>query len=85
MGIEVLRGKRYYKEVILQQYRGIRTLLTIKSKIGFNKDVKALLTIKSKISFNKGIRMPLTIKNKIGFSRGMAQAVIKEAGVTIFK
>ena len=36
MGIKVLKGKRYYKKVILQQYKGIRALLTIKNKIAFS-------------------------------------------------
>ena len=85
IGIEVLKGRRYCKEVILQQYRGIRTPLTIKSKIGLSKGVRALLTIKSKMGFSKGIRAPLTIKNKMGLSKNMAQAVIKEAGVTVFR
>jgi hypothetical protein len=39
MGIEVLRGRRYYKEVILQQYRDIKAPLTIKSRIGLSKGV----------------------------------------------
>ena len=52
MGMEVLRGRRYCKEVILQQCRGIRVLLAIKSRIGF--------------------------------SGGMAQAIIKEANITVF-
>ena len=84
MGIEVLKGRKYYKKVILQQYRGIKTPLTIKSKIGLNRGVRALLTIKSKIGLNKGIRVPLTIKSKIGLSKGVAQAVIKEASIIIF-
>ena len=56
IGIEVFRGKRYYKEVILWQYRGIKMPLTIKSKIGLN----------------RGIRAPLIIRSKTGFSRGVA-------------
>ena len=85
MGIEVLRGRRYYKEVILQQYKGIKTPLILRSKIGLSKDIKALLTIRSKIGLGKGIKAPLTIKSKIGLSGGIAQAVIKKAGVTIFR
>ena len=69
MGIKVLKSKKYYKEVILQQYRGIRAPLTIKSRIGLN----------------RGIKAPLTIKSKIGLSKSVAQAVIEEAGVTVFK
>ena len=84
MGIEVLKGRRYYKEVILQQYRGIRAPLTIKNKIGFNKGIRVLLIIKSKIGLNKGIRAPLTIKSKIGLSKNIAQVAIKEASITIF-
>jgi len=34
MGMEVLRGRRCYKEVILWQRGGIRALLTIRSRIG---------------------------------------------------
>jgi len=34
MGIEVLRGRRCYKEVILWQYRGIRAPLTIRNRMG---------------------------------------------------
>ena len=37
MGIEVLKSRRYCKEVILWQYRGIKTPLTIRSKIGFSR------------------------------------------------
>jgi hypothetical protein len=36
MGIEVFKSKKYHKEVILWQCKGIRALLTIKSKIGLN-------------------------------------------------
>ena len=69
MGIEVLKNRRYYKEVILQQYKSIKTLLTIKSKIGLSKNIKA----------------PLTIKSKIGLNRGIAQVVIEEASITVFR
>ena len=101
IGIEVFRGRRYCKEVILWQCRGIRTLLTIrsrmglnkgirvpltiKSKIGLSKGIKAPLTIKSRISLNKGIRAPLTIKSKISLNKGVAWAVIKEVSITIFR
>ena len=84
MGIEVLKSRRYYKEVILQQYKGIRVPLTIKNKIGLNRGIRALLIIKSRIGLGKGIKAPLTIKSRIGFSRGIAQVVIKKASITIF-
>ena len=85
IGIEVLRGRRYCKKVILQQYRGIKTLLTIKNKIGLNKGIRVLLIIRNKIGLSKGIRAPLTIKNKIGLNKNIAQAVIEKASVIIFK
>ena len=72
MGIEVLRSRRYYKKIILWQYRGIRAPLTIKSRIGLSKGIKVLLIIKSRMGFSKGIRVLLTIKSKIGFSKNMA-------------
>ena len=53
--------------------------------MGLNKGIRALLTTKSRIGLNKGIRAPLTIKSKIGFSGGIAQVVIKEANIIIFK
>ena len=71
IGIEVLRSKKYCKEVILWQYRGIRVPLTIKSKMGLNRGIRAPLTIKSRIGLNKGIRALLTIKSKMGFNRGI--------------
>ena len=37
------------------------------------------------MGLSKGIRALLTIKNKMGLSRGIAQAVIKEASVTVFR
>ena len=69
MGIEVFRGRKYYKEVILWQYKGIRTLLTIKSKIGLSKGVKILLTIRSRMGLSRGIKMLLTIRSRIGLSK----------------
>ena len=84
MGIEVLKGKKYYKGLILQQCKGIGTLLTIKSKIGLSKGIRALLTIKSKMGLNKGIRALLTIKSEIGLGGGMVQVAIKKAGIIIF-
>ena len=59
--------------------------LTIKSRMGLNKDIKALLTIKSKIGLSKGIRAPLTIKSKIGLSKNIAWVAIKEASIIIFR
>ena len=53
--------------------------------MGLSKGIRALLTIRSKMGLNKGIRAPLTIKNKIGLSGGVAQVVIEEASVTIFR
>ena len=85
MGIKVLRGRRYCKEVILQQYRGIKTPLTIKSKIGLGKGIRVPLTIKSKIGLSRGIRAPLTIKNRTGLSGNMAWVAIKETNITIFR
>ena len=55
VGIEVVRGTRYYKEVILWQYKGIKTPLTIRNRMGFSKGIKVLLTIKNKISFSRGM------------------------------
>jgi hypothetical protein len=72
IGIEVLKGRRYYKEVILWQYRGIKTPLTIRSRMGLGKGVRAPLTIKSRIGLSRGIRAPLTIKSKMGFGGGVA-------------
>ena len=40
--------------------------------MGLSKGVKALLTIKSKIGLSKDIRALLTIKSKIGLGGGMA-------------
>ena len=45
MGIEVLRGRGYCKEVVLWQCEGIRALLTIRSRIGLSGDI-ALAAIK---------------------------------------
>ena len=53
--------------------------------MGLSKGIRVPLTIKSKIGLSKGIRAPLTIKSKIGLGGGMAWAVIKKAGITIFK
>ena len=55
MGIEVLRGRRYCKEVILWQCGGMRAPLTIKSRIGLGRGIRALLTTKSKMGFSKSI------------------------------
>ena len=55
MGIEVLKGRRYCKEVILWQHGGIRAPLTIRSKISLSKSIRALLTIKNKISLGGSV------------------------------
>ena len=52
--------------------------------MGLSKGVRALLTIKSRMGLSRYIRTPLTTKSRIGFSKGVAQVVIKEAGVTVF-
>jgi hypothetical protein len=88
VGIEVLRGRRYCKEIILWQYggmraplttrsrmglsRGIRAPLTTKSRMGLGRGIRALLTIKSKIGLSKGIRAPLTTRSRMGLSGGVA-------------
>ena len=72
IGIEVLRGRRYCKEVILWQCGGIRAPLTIKSKMGLSKNIKAPLTIGSRIGLSKGIRAPLTIRSRMGLNKGVA-------------
>jgi hypothetical protein len=72
MGIEVLRDRRYYKEVVLWQYRGIKTPLTIKSRMGLSRGVRVPLTIKSRMGLSRGIRVPLTIKSRMGLNRGVA-------------
>jgi hypothetical protein len=71
MGIEVLRGRRYYKEVILWQYGGIRAPLTIRSKMGLSRGIRAPLTTRSRMGLSRGIRAPLTIKSRMGLSRGI--------------
>ena len=71
VGIEVLRGKRYCKEVILWQCRGMRALLTIKSRIGLSRGIRAPLTIKSRMGLSKSIRAPLTIRSRMGLNRGI--------------
>ena len=72
MGIEVFKSKRYYKEVILWQCKGMKTPLTIKNKIGLSRGIRAPLTIKSKMGLSKGIRAPLTIRSRMGLSKGIA-------------
>ena len=52
--------------------------------MGLNKGIKTPLTIKSKIGLSRGIRAQLTTKSKTGFSKGIAQAAIEEASITIF-
>ena len=71
IGIEVLRGRRYYKEIILQQYRGIKMPLIIKSRMSLSRGIKVPLTIRSRTGLSRGIRAPLTIKSRIGLSRGI--------------
>ena len=71
IGIKVLKGKKYCKEVILWQYKGIKALLTIKSKIGLSKGIKTPLTIRSRIGLSKGIKALLTIKSKMGLSKNI--------------
>jgi hypothetical protein len=53
--------------------------------MGLNRGVKAPLTTKSRMGLNRGIRAPLTIKSRMGLSKNVAWAVIKEAGITIFR
>ena len=72
IGIEVLKGRKYCKEVILWQYRGIRTPLTTRNRMGLSRGIRAPLTIRSRIGLGRGIRAPLTIKSRIGFSGGVA-------------
>jgi hypothetical protein len=36
--------------------------------MGLSRGIRVLLTIRSRIGFNKGIRAPLTTKSKIGLS-----------------
>ena len=72
IGRGVLKGRKYCKEVILWQYKGIRTPLTIKSKMGLNRNIRAPLTIKSRIDLNRYIRALLTIKSKMGLGKGIA-------------
>ena len=53
--------------------------------MGLGRDIRVLLTIRSKIGLSRGIKAPLTIKSRIGLGKGIAQAVIEEAGVTVFR
>jgi hypothetical protein len=71
IGIKVLRGRRYCKEVILWQYKGIKAPLTIRSRIGLSKGIRAPLTIRSRMGLGKGMRAPLTIRSRMGLSRGI--------------
>ena len=84
IGMEVLRGRKYYKEVILWQCRNIRTPLTIKSRMGLNKGIRAPLTIRSRIGLGRYIRVLLIIRSRMGFSKNIAWAVIEKASITIF-
>jgi hypothetical protein len=85
IGIKVLRGRKYYKEVILWQCGGIKTLLTIKSKMGLSRGIRAPLTIKSKMGLSKGIRALLTIKSKIGFSKGIKTLLTTKSKIGLSK
>ena len=71
IGIKVLRGKKYYKKIILWQCGGIRAPLTIRSRMGLNRGIRAPLTTKSRMGLNRGIKAPLTIKSRMGFNRGI--------------
>jgi hypothetical protein len=71
VGMEVLKSRRYCKEVILWQYRGIRAPLTIKSKMGLSRGIRAPLTIRSRMGLSRGIRAPLTTRSRMGLSRGI--------------
>ena len=53
--------------------------------MGLSRGIRALLTTKSKMGLSRGIRVLLTIKSKIGLNRGIAQVVIKEISITVFK
>ena len=53
--------------------------------MGLSRGIRALLTIKSKIGLSKGIKAPLTIRSRMGFSKSVAQVAIEEASVTVFK
>ena len=50
------------------QYKGIRTPLTTKSRMGLG----------------RGIKAPLTIKSRMGLGGGVAWAVIEEVSITVF-
>ena len=80
----MLRGRKYCKEVILWQCGGIRTPLTIKSRMGLGKGIRVLLTIKSRMGLDRGIRALLTIRSRMGLSKSVAWAVIEEASITVF-
>ena len=100
VGMEVLKGRRYCKEVVLWQCGGMRAPLTTRSRMGLSKGMRALLTIRSRMGLGRGIRAPLTIRSRMGLGRGMrapltirsrmglgggvAWAAIEEAGVTVF-
>ena len=44
VGMEVLRGRRYCKEVVLWQRGGMRTPLTTRSRMGLGRGMRAPLT-----------------------------------------
>ena len=85
VGMEVLRGRRYCKEVVLWQRGGMRTPLTTRSRMGLNKGVRAPLTTRSRMGLGRGMRAPLTTRSRTGLSGGVAWAAIEEAGVTVFR
>jgi hypothetical protein len=71
VGIEVLRGRRYYKEVVLWQYRGIKAPLTIRSRMGLSRGMRAPLTTRSRMGLGRGMRAPLTIRSRMGLGKGI--------------
>jgi hypothetical protein len=72
VGMEVLRGRRYCKEVVLWQYGGMRAPLTIRSRMGLSRGMRAPLTIRSRMGLSRGMRAPLTIRSRMGLSGGVA-------------
>jgi hypothetical protein len=59
VGIEVFKGRRYCKEVVLWQHRGIKTPLTTRSRM-------------FRMGLSRGIRSPLSIKSRMGLGGGVA-------------
>jgi hypothetical protein len=52
--------------------------------MGLSRGIRALLTIKSRIGLSRGIRGPLAIRSRIGLGSKVAWVSIKETGVTVF-